>query len=346
MSQSAHPGNRERRRRRLVVRRGRRRGPRIRHRRRLRGRQRRRGRAPGCWCSRGRPPRAAPRRWPAATSTSAAGPPCSRPPGTTIRAEEMYKYLRRSRATPSTTRSAPTATAASSTSTGWRRWASSSSAATTPARSWCQPGTEGLLYTGNEKVWPFCEQAVPAPRGHSVPVPGELGGASMVIDLLRQAGRRARRADPLRDRRDQPRRRRRRATSSGCAGSTSRETGASRPTPVVIAAGGFAMNAEHGRRVHPRARRRTQDQAPRHRGALHPGQPQRRRPRHRAGRLGRRRRASTWTSCSSPPRRYPPEILLTGVIVNKDGQPVRRRGLLPLAHLGVRARAARPDRPT
>src|SRR6187431_512338 len=46
------------------------------------------------------------------------------------------------------------------------------------------PGTEGLSYTGNEKVWPYCEQAKPAPRGHSVPVPGELGGASMVIDLL------------------------------------------------------------------------------------------------------------------------------------------------------------------
>ena len=35
------------------------------------------------------------------------------------------------------------------------------------------PGTEGLSYTGNEKVWPFIEQAAPAPRGHSVPVPGE-----------------------------------------------------------------------------------------------------------------------------------------------------------------------------
>jgi 3-oxo-5alpha-steroid 4-dehydrogenase len=45
-------------------------------------------------------------------------------------------------------------------------------------------GTEGLSYTGNEKVWPFCEQAKPAPRGHSVPVPGELGGAAMVVELL------------------------------------------------------------------------------------------------------------------------------------------------------------------
>ena len=53
-----------------------------------------------------------------------------------------------------------------------------------PGKIVVPPGTEGLSYTGNEKVWPFIEQAKPAPRGHSVPVPGELGGAAMVIDLL------------------------------------------------------------------------------------------------------------------------------------------------------------------
>ena len=53
-----------------------------------------------------------------------------------------------------------------------------------PGKVVVPPGTEGLSYTGNEKVWPFNEQAKPAPRGHSVPVPGELAGASMVIDLL------------------------------------------------------------------------------------------------------------------------------------------------------------------
>ncbi|MDT5014239.1 MAG: hypothetical protein QOD39_399, partial [Mycobacterium sp.] len=53
-----------------------------------------------------------------------------------------------------------------------------------PGKVVVPPGTEGLSYTGNEKVWPFCEQAKPAPRGHSVPVPGELGGAAIVIDLL------------------------------------------------------------------------------------------------------------------------------------------------------------------
>ena len=53
-----------------------------------------------------------------------------------------------------------------------------------PEKAVIQPGTEGLMFTGNEKVWPFKNQAVPAPRGHKVPVPGDTGGASLVIDLL------------------------------------------------------------------------------------------------------------------------------------------------------------------
>jgi len=53
-----------------------------------------------------------------------------------------------------------------------------------PEKAVIQPGTEGLMYTGNEKVWPFCERAKPAPRGHKVPVPGDTGGAGMVIELL------------------------------------------------------------------------------------------------------------------------------------------------------------------
>jgi 3-oxo-5alpha-steroid 4-dehydrogenase len=32
------------------------------------------------------------------------------------------------------------------------------------------------MFTGNEKVWPFREQAKPAPRGHMVPAPGDTGG--------------------------------------------------------------------------------------------------------------------------------------------------------------------------
>jgi 3-oxo-5alpha-steroid 4-dehydrogenase len=47
-----------------------------------------------------------------------------------------------------------------------------------------QPGTEGLMFTGNEKVHPFRDLAKPAPRGHKVPVAGDTGGAKMVLDLL------------------------------------------------------------------------------------------------------------------------------------------------------------------
>jgi len=53
-----------------------------------------------------------------------------------------------------------------------------------PEKAVIQPGTQGLMYTGNEKVWPFRDLAVPAPRGHKVPVPGDTRGASLVIDLL------------------------------------------------------------------------------------------------------------------------------------------------------------------
>jgi 3-oxo-5alpha-steroid 4-dehydrogenase len=60
-----------------------------------------------------------------------------------------------------------------------------------PEKAVIQPQTQGLMYTGNEKVWPFRDLAVPAPRGHKVPVPGDTQGAKLVIDLL------ARRAEQL-----------------------------------------------------------------------------------------------------------------------------------------------------
>ncbi len=53
-----------------------------------------------------------------------------------------------------------------------------------PEKAVIQPGTEGLMFTGNEKVWPFRDQTPPAPRGHKVPKPGDTGGAGMVLDLL------------------------------------------------------------------------------------------------------------------------------------------------------------------
>ncbi len=55
-----------------------------------------------------------------------------------------------------------------------------------PEKAVIQPGTQGLMFTGNEKVWPFRDQARPAPRGHKVPVPGDTEGTRIVMDLLRE----------------------------------------------------------------------------------------------------------------------------------------------------------------
>ena len=53
-----------------------------------------------------------------------------------------------------------------------------------PHKAVIQPGTQGLMYTGNEKVHPFRDLARPAPRGHKVPKPGDTGGAKIVLDAL------------------------------------------------------------------------------------------------------------------------------------------------------------------
>lgn len=112
-----------------------------------------------------------------------------------------------------------------------------------PEKAVIQPGTQGLMFTGNEKVWPFKELAVPAPRGHKVPVPGDTQGARIVIELLVQ--RAATLGVEVRYETG--------ATglvldSAGAvAGATWRrfdETGAIRARSVVLAAGGFVMNKE------------------------------------------------------------------------------------------------------
>lgn len=45
-----------------------------------------------------------------------------------------------------------------------------------------QPTDECLIWSGNEKVWPYSEQARPAPRGHKVSVEGS--GGSLMMDVL------------------------------------------------------------------------------------------------------------------------------------------------------------------
>ena len=47
-----------------------------------------------------------------------------------------------------------------------------------------QPGRECLIWTGNERVWPFRDQARPAPRGHKVAFDGMDGGGALALNRL------------------------------------------------------------------------------------------------------------------------------------------------------------------
>ncbi|MBF6079558.1 FAD-binding protein [Nocardia beijingensis] len=119
-----------------------------------------------------------------------------------------------------------------------------------PEKAVIQPGTQGLMFTGNENVWPFRELAVPAPRGHKVPVAGDTGGAALVTNLLVQ--RLARLGIEIR-------------YETGATQLVCDETGAVvgvrwkrppeqgtiRAAAVVVAAGGFVMNREMVRQFVP-----------------------------------------------------------------------------------------------
>lgn len=111
-----------------------------------------------------------------------------------------------------------------------------------PEKAVIQPGTQGLMFTGNEKVWPYLDEARPAPRGHKVPVAGDTDGTKMVMDLLRAqveaAGVEVRYETGVThlvaagDR------------VTGVAWKSFEETGAVRAGAVVLAAGGFVMNPD------------------------------------------------------------------------------------------------------
>lgn len=187
-----------------------------------------------------------------------------------------------------------------------------------PGKVVVPPGTEGLSYTGNEKVWPFCEQAKAAPRGHSVPVPGELGGADMVIKLL------LKRADEL-----GVEMRYETGASNlvvddagavvGVRWKNFGVTGAVKAGAVVIAAGGFAMNPEMVAEHTPAL---GQKRKTKHHGEVEPyilGNPN-------DDGLGIKLGVSVGGVAKNLDQlfitaaAYPPEILLTGVIVNQDGR--------------------------
>jgi 3-oxo-5alpha-steroid 4-dehydrogenase len=175
-----------------------------------------------------------------------------------------------------------------------------------PGKAVIQPGTEGVMYTGNEKVWPFSEMAKPAPRGHKVPVPGDTGGAKLVLDCLNdrliEAGVEIRYetgASALVVDGD---------AVVGIAWRKFKETGFIRSKAVVIAAGGFVGNADMvtkyapslGEKLFPLAS--TYDDG-----------------------LGLRLGASVggaWKFMDEPFQTapfYPPSVLVKGLIVNKNG---------------------------
>jgi 3-oxo-5alpha-steroid 4-dehydrogenase len=176
-----------------------------------------------------------------------------------------------------------------------------------PQKAVIQPNTEGLMFTGNEKVWPFKNQAVPAPRGHKVPVPGDTGGAGLVIDLL------LKRADEL----GVQIRYETGATAlvlenGGVVGVMWKhfnDTGAIRAKSVVIAAGGFVMNPKMVAEYTPKLAEKPFVLGNTYDDGL-------------GIRLGVSAGGATkhmdQAFITAPA--YPPSILLTGIIVNKDGR--------------------------
>ncbi|HEU0192409.1 MAG TPA: FAD-binding protein [Mycobacterium sp.] len=177
-----------------------------------------------------------------------------------------------------------------------------------PEKAVIQPGTEGLMYTGNEKVWPYRDQAVPAPRGHKVPVPGDTQGAKLVIDLL------LKRAESLRV----PIRYETGVTAlitdgfgavTGVMCKHFAETSAVKAKSVVIAAGGFVMNPDMVARYTPKLAEKPFVLGNTYDDGL-------------GIRLGMSAGGATkhmdQMFITAPV--YPPAILLTGIIVNKLGR--------------------------
>ncbi|WP_370240635.1 FAD-binding protein [Aeromicrobium sp.] len=115
-----------------------------------------------------------------------------------------------------------------------------------PGKAVIQPGTEGLMFTGNEKVWPFRDDIAPAPRGHKVPVPGDTEGTRIVMDLLRERIEEA--GVDVRYETGATHLLTHDGTAAGdvagVAWRSFERTGVVRAGAVVIAAGGFVMNAD------------------------------------------------------------------------------------------------------
>jgi len=179
-----------------------------------------------------------------------------------------------------------------------------------PGKAVIQPGTEGVMFTGNEKVWPFKNMAKPAPRGHKVPIPGDTGGAKLVLDCLNErlieagveiryeTGASALVTDDGSTE----------GAVVGVAWRKFKETGFIRANAVVIAAGGFVGNADMVAKYAPSLGEKLFPLASTYDDGLGL----------RLGRsVGAQLKFMDEPFITAP--FYPPSILLKGLIVNKNG---------------------------
>jgi succinate dehydrogenase/fumarate reductase flavoprotein subunit len=176
-----------------------------------------------------------------------------------------------------------------------------------PLKAVIQPGRDCLIWTGNERVWPFRDQARPAPRGHKVAIDGLEGGGALALNNLTAHAKAIGvetifdiKVDALVDAGDR------------IVGVRARQFGESRfyraLRGVVLAAGGFSQNAEMMARYVPRFCETNIMSGPYDDGtAIQLGMAAGGATEHMDGFL-----------VTSPI--YPPEQLVKGILVNRDGR--------------------------
>jgi 3-oxo-5alpha-steroid 4-dehydrogenase len=170
-----------------------------------------------------------------------------------------------------------------------------------------QPGRECLIWTGNERVWPFRDRARPAPRGHKVAFDGMEGGGALALNRL-AAHAEAIGVETVFDIKVDA------LVGAGdrIVGVRGRQFGQERfyraSRGVVLAAGGFSQNAQMMARYVPRFRETNIMSGPYDDGtAIQLGMAAGGATEHMDGFL-----------LTSPI--YPPEQLVKGILVNRDGR--------------------------
>jgi len=175
------------------------------------------------------------------------------------------------------------------------------------AKAVVQPGRECLIWTGNERVWPFRDRTRPAPRGHKVAFDGVEGGGALALDGL-AAHAKAIGVETVFDIKVDA------LVGAGdrIVGVRGRRFGEDRfyraSRGVVLAAGGFSQNAQMMAQYVPRFRETNIMAGPYDDGM--------------AIRLGVAAGGATEHMdgflLTSPI--YPPEQLVKGILVNRDGR--------------------------